>query len=232
MALQKGDSDRINIAIDGPAGAGKSTVARMVAGQLGYVYIDTGAMYRAVTLSAQRLSISAEQEEQLSDMLHKLQIELAPGANGQSIFVNSEDVTQLIRSREVTRQVSYFAASAVVRKVLSTMQRNMAERKGVVMDGRDIGTHVLPDAELKIFLTASVNERALRRFKELPTDQAVTLEQLEKEIAERDALDEQREISPLLKAKDAIELDSSHMTIDEVVGSIVKLSRTKLAEAK
>lgn len=232
MALQEGDSDRINIAIDGPAGAGKSTVARMVAGQLGYVYIDTGAMYRAVTLSAQRLSITAEQEKQLSDLLQKLRIELSPGANGQSIFVNGEDVTQLIRSREVTRQVSYFAASAVVRQVLSTMQRNMAERKGVVMDGRDIGTHVLPDAELKIFLTASVKERALRRFKELPADGAVTLEQLEKEIAERDSLDEQREISPLVKAKDAIELDSSHMTIDEVAGAIVKLSRTKLAEAK
>lgn len=232
MALQDGDSDRINIAIDGPAGAGKSTVARMVAGQLGYVYIDTGAMYRAVTLSAQRLSITAEQEKQLTDLLQSMRIELEPGANGQSIFVNGEDVTQLIRSREVTRQVSYFAASAVVRQVLSTMQRNMAERKGVVMDGRDIGTHVLPDAELKIFLTASVKERALRRFKELPADGAVTLEQLEKEIAERDSLDEQREISPLVKAKDAIELDSSHMTIDEVAGMIVKLSRTKLAEAK
>ncbi|RIX53465.1 (d)CMP kinase [Paenibacillus nanensis] len=232
MALQEGDSDRINIAIDGPAGAGKSTVARMVAGQLGYVYIDTGAMYRAVTLSAQRLSITAEQEQRLSDMLHSLRIDLEPGVSGQSIFVNGEDVTQLIRSREVTRQVSYFAASAVVRKVLSGMQRNMAGRKGVVMDGRDIGTHVLPDAELKIFLTASVKERALRRFKELPADQSVPLEQLEKEIAERDALDEQREISPLVRAKDAIELDSSHMTIEEVVGSIVKLSRTKLAEAK
>jgi cytidylate kinase len=146
--------------------------------------------------------------------------------------VNGEDVTREIRSREVTRQVSYFAASGVVRKVLSSMQREMAVRKGVVMDGRDIGTHVLPDAELKVFLTASVMERAARRYKELPADQAIPLEQLEREIAERDALDEQRDISPLLRAHDAIELDSSNLSIEEVVASIVKLSRTKLAEAK
>ncbi|MEK3881476.1 (d)CMP kinase [Paenibacillus sp. PL2-23] len=232
MALQDGDSDRINIAIDGPAGAGKSTVARMVAGQLGYVYIDTGAMYRAVTLSAQRQGITAKQDEALAQMLNELRIELEPSSNGQLIYVNGENVTQEIRSREVTRQVSYFAASGVVRQVLSGMQRELAVRKGVVMDGRDIGTHVLPDAELKVFLTASVQERAARRFKELPADQAVPLEQLEREIAERDSLDEQREISPLIKAKDAIELDSSHMTIDEVVAAIVKLGRTKLAEAK
>ncbi|MFF2887617.1 (d)CMP kinase [Paenibacillus sp. NPDC057967] len=232
VALQDGDSDRINIAIDGPAGAGKSTVARMVAGHLGYVYIDTGAMYRAVTLSAQRLSITAEQEARLSELLRTTRIRLEPGERGQSIFVNDEDVTGLIRSREVTRHVSYFAASGVVREVLGTLQRELAVQKGVVMDGRDIGTHVLPDAELKIFLTASVKERALRRFKELPSDHGGSLEQLESEIAERDRLDEQRDISPLIQAKDAIELDSSNMSIDEVVAAIVKLSRTKLAEAK
>ncbi|MBH5317981.1 (d)CMP kinase [Paenibacillus sp. GSMTC-2017] len=232
MAQQDGDSDRINIAIDGPAGAGKSTVARMVAGQLGYVYIDTGAMYRAVTLSAQRLSITAEQDERLAEMLASLQIKLEPGVNGQSIFVNDEDVTTLIRSREVTRHVSYFAASGIVRQVLSTMQRDYAIRKGVVMDGRDIGTHVLPNAEVKVFLTASVEERALRRFKELSADNAISLEQLEAEIAERDRLDEQRDISPLIRASDAIELDSTGMTIHDVAQTIVKLSRTKLAEAK
>lgn len=232
MALQGGDCDEINIAIDGPAGAGKSTVARMVAGHLGYVYIDTGAMYRAVTLSAQRSSIAAEQEALLSDMLKSLSIRLAPGSNGQTVYLNEEDVTDEIRSREVTLQVSYFAASGIVRRVLGDMQRELAARKGVVMDGRDIGTHVLPDAELKIFLTASVQERASRRFKELPPDQGVTLQQLEREIAERDALDEQREIAPLIQAKDAIVLDSSDMTIQEVVDAIVKLSRTKLTEAK
>lgn len=232
MALQDGGGDRINIAIDGPAGAGKSTVARKVAEQLGYVYIDTGAMYRAVTLIALRLSITAKQEAELAGLLKSLQIRLEPGENGQSIFMNDEDVTIQIRSLEVTRQVSYFAASSVVREVLSEMQRELAVRKGVVMDGRDIGTHVLPGAELKIYLTASVRERALRRFKELPVDNAMSLEQLENEIAERDRLDEQRDISPLICAKDAIELDSSHLSIDEVVAAILKLSRTKLAEAK
>ncbi|MDQ6418256.1 (d)CMP kinase [Paenibacillus sp. LHD-117] len=232
MAQLDGDSDRINIAIDGPAGAGKSTVARLVAGQLGYVYIDTGAMYRAVTFSAQRLSISAEQHEPLSQLMQSIRIELEPGERGQSVFVNGEDVTDKIRSREVTVQVSYFAASGVVRSVLSRMQRDLAVRKGVVMDGRDIGTHVLPNAELKIFLTASVRDRALRRFNELGDNAAITLDQLESEIAERDRLDEGREISPLIRATDAIELDSSGMTIEEVVSSIVQLSRTKLAEAK
>ncbi|WP_168119177.1 (d)CMP kinase [Paenibacillus sp. HB172176] len=232
MAQQEGDSGNINIAIDGPAGAGKSTVARKVADKLGYVYVDTGAMYRAVTLSAQRLAVAADDHHALSALVKSLKIDLLPGEQGQSVYVNGEDVTSGIRSREVTSQVSYFAASGIVREVLSKMQRKLADRKGVVMDGRDIGTHVLPKAELKIFLTASASERALRRFKELPANDSVSLEQLEQEIRERDRLDEQREISPLIKASDAKVLDSSHMTIDEVVEAIVKLSRTKLAEAK
>lgn len=232
MAQQDGDSDLINVAIDGPAGAGKSTVARMVAGQLGYVYIDTGAMYRAVTLGALRREITAAEDARLSAFMDGLDIVLEPGENGQSVYLDGENVTALIRSREVTGNVSYFAASGIVREVLSSMQRAMARRKGIVMDGRDIGTHVLPDAELKVFLTASVKERAMRRFKELGDQAGVSLEQLQSEIAQRDRLDEQREIAPLIKASDAIEVDSSHMTIDEVVEAIVKLSRTKLAEAK
>lgn len=232
MVQQESDSDRINIAIDGPAGAGKSTVARMVAEQLGYVYIDTGAMYRAVTWSAQRAGITAEQTEPLAALMNSLVVELEPGDNGQSVFVNGEDVTSYLRSREVTLHVSHFAANESVRTVLCEMQRKLAERKGVVMDGRDIGSHVLPDAELKVFLTASVQERALRRFREIASIQAITLEQLEQEISERDHLDEQREISPLICASDAIRLDSTGMTIDQVVAAIVNLSRTKLAEAK
>lgn len=232
MAQQEGDGDRINIAIDGPAGAGKSSVARLVAGQLGYIYIDTGAMYRAVTYSAHRSSIAANETESLRKLMGSIRIQLERGEHGQSVYVNGEDVTDKIRSLEVTRQVSHYAASGVIREVLSRMQRELASRKGVVMDGRDIGTHVLPDAELKIFLTASVQERALRRFKELRDDSGVTLEGLESEIAERDRLDATREISPLIKAADALELDSSGMTIQEVVDAIVQLSRTKLAEAK
>jgi cytidylate kinase len=228
----EGDSDRMNIAIDGPAGAGKSTVARRVAEQLGYVYIDTGSMYRAVTLIALRAGVSVEQLAKLADLVKSLEIELEPGERGQSVFVNGENVTALIRSREVTLQVSYFAANETVREVLGIMQRRLAERKGVVMDGRDIGSHVLPNAELKIFLTASVKERALRRYREIVDSQTITQEQLETEIAERDRLDEQREISPLVCASDAVVLDSTSMTIDEVIHAIVKLSRTKMAEAK
>lgn len=231
MTQQTGDCNRINIAIDGPAGAGKSTVARFVAGQLGYIYIDTGAMYRAVTLSAQRLAIAADQEEALSILLKKLDIALTRGNEGQSVLVNGEDVTTDIRSLEVTREVSYYAASPSVRQVLAGLQREMASRKGVVMDGRDIGTHVLPNAEVKVFLTASAKERAKRRFKEL--DHAdISLDELEAEIAQRDSLDAQREIAPLIQADDAYVLDSSGMTIDEVVDAIIRLCRTKLAEAK
>jgi len=228
----EGDSDRMNIAIDGPAGAGKSTVARKVAEQLGYVYIDTGSMYRAVTLSAQRAEVKVDQTAKLAELVKSLEIELEPGEQGQSVFVNGENVTALIRSREVTLQVSHIAANETVREVLGNLQRKLAERKGVVMDGRDIGSHVLPNAELKIFLTASVKERALRRYREIVDTQTITLAQLEAEIAERDRLDEQRDISPLICAQDAIVLDSTAMTIDEVIHAIVKLSRTKLAEAK
>ncbi|OMF35314.1 cytidylate kinase [Paenibacillus sp. FSL H8-0548] len=222
----------MNIAIDGPAGAGKSTVARKVAEQLGYVYIDTGAMYRAVTLCAQRANVATNQNTKLADLVKSLEIELEPGETGQSVFVNGENVTALIRTREVTLQVSHVAANETVREVLGIMQRRLAKRKGVVMDGRDIGSHVLPDAELKVFLTASVKERALRRYREIADSQNITLEQLETEIADRDRLDEQRDISPLVCASDAIVLDSTAMTIDEVINAIVKLSRTKMAEAK
>lgn len=232
MMHHEGDSDRMNIAIDGPAGAGKSTVARKVAEQLGYVYIDTGAMYRAVTLCAQRAGISADEPAKLAELARSLKIDLEPGEHGQSVYVNGDDVTALIRSREVTLQVSHVAANETVREVLGVMQRHLAARKGVVMDGRDIGSHVLPNAELKIFLTASVKERALRRHREMADNQTITIEQLESEIAERDRLDEQREISPLICASDAVVMDSTGMTIDEVIDAIVKLSRTKLAEAK
>ncbi|WP_081417050.1 (d)CMP kinase [Paenibacillus sp. Soil522] len=232
MVHHVGDSNCINIAIDGPAGAGKSTVARKVAEQIGYVYIDTGSMYRAVTLIAQRAGVTADQTAKLAELVRSLELELEPGEQGQSVFVNGENVTALIRTREVTLQVSHFAANETVREVLGIMQRKLAERKGVVMDGRDIGSHVLPNAELKIFLTASVKERALRRYREVTDSQTVSLAQLEAEIAERDRLDEQRDISPLICASDAVVLDSTAMTIDEVIYAIVKLSRTKMAEAK
>jgi cytidylate kinase len=227
-----GDRDRINIAIDGPAGAGKSTVARKVAESLNYIYIDTGAMYRAVTLSALHSGISIDDKEAISHHAENIAITLKPGKAGQVVLLNGEDVTTDIRSREVTLHVSQVSSVERVRLRLVGMQRQLAQGKGVVMDGRDIGSHVLPSAELKIFLTASVAERALRRFKELNGRDGISLEQLEREIAERDRKDQEREISPLVCAPDAIVLDSTSMTIDEVADNIVNLSRTKLAEAK
>lgn len=222
--------DRINIAIDGPAGAGKSTVARQVAAQLGYVYVDTGAMYRAVTLLAQRKGIEPSQSEALRALVRDIDLQLIPTAAGQMIMLHNEDVTEQLRSREVTAQVSHYASNEHVRTKLGEMQRQLAEQKGIVMDGRDIGTHVLPDAELKVFLTASVEERARRRHRELTESNYVPLKQLEEEIAARDKLDETREIAPLIQAGDAILLDSSHMSIEEVVAYIVKLSQSKLME--
>ncbi|MFD2115984.1 (d)CMP kinase [Paenibacillus yanchengensis] len=233
VSQQHSDRDqagnRINIAIDGPAGAGKSTIARMVAGQLNYIYIDTGAMYRAVTLAAQRAKVASSDEAALEQLLKKIQITLLPGDEGQLVWMNDEDVTGAIRKHEVTEQVSYYAAQRVVREVLSQWQRELAATKGVVMDGRDIGTAVLPSAELKIFLTASVSERASRRFKQLKPHEQMDLETLEKSIATRDELDKQRDISPLVQAEDAILLDSTGKSIDEVVQEVVNLGRCKMA---
>ncbi|WP_270171617.1 (d)CMP kinase [Paenibacillus sp. SYP-B4298] len=222
----------INIAIDGPAGAGKSTVARMVAEQLRYVYIDTGAMYRAVALSAIRQGIDVSDTTELGRLCASLDIRLLPGVDGQQVWIGDEDVTNRIRSREVNLLVSQVAAAPEVRTQLVELQRSFADRKGVVMDGRDIGTHVLPDAELKIFLTASVRIRAERRYKETGQADRNGLEQLEREIEERDRMDRERKTSPLICAEDALVIDSSHMTIEQVVSQIVELSRTKKVEAK
>ncbi|CAM2803104.1 (d)CMP kinase [Paenibacillus sediminis] len=212
---------KINIAIDGPAGAGKSTVARMVAKALSYVYVDTGAMYRAVTWYMIKQGIKPEQVDLVLEKAKELNIELVPEETGQRVFLNGQDVTHEIRSIEVNGLVSRYAKIEGLRKMLVQMQRQMALRKGVVMDGRDIGTTVLPQAEVKIFMTATVKERALRRFKEMKDAEGITLEQLEHDIAERDRQDEQREISPLRRADDAIVLDTTRLTIDEVVDRIV-----------
>lgn len=232
MAIHQGHRGKINIAIDGPAGAGKSTVARLVAKQLEYIYVDTGAMYRAVTLHAIRNGIDPAKTADVVDMARSLRIQLLPGADKQIVLLNGEDVTELIRSIEVNRHVSAIAQIEGVRLKLVNAQQEMAARKGVVMDGRDIGTHVLPDAEVKIFLTASVRERAERRFKEMGDQTEVTLDQLERDIALRDRTDEQREISPLVRAEDAYLLDSSGLSIDEVVAVIIDRCRTKWGEEK
>ncbi|OZI11649.1 cytidylate kinase [Bacillaceae bacterium SAS-127] len=213
---------RIQIAIDGPAAAGKSTVAKIIAEKLSYVYIDTGAMYRALTYKALQQQVDPENENALLQLLQQLEIVLKPGESGQQVFIDENDVTNEIRTNEVTNTVSFVAKHPLVRKEMVKRQQVFAEAGGVVMDGRDIGTHVLPDAEVKIFLKASTEERAKRRYNEniskgIPSD----LEKLKEEIALRDQIDSERAAAPLKKADDAIELDTTSLTISDVVDKIM-----------
>ncbi|MFC5531721.1 (d)CMP kinase [Cohnella yongneupensis] len=230
------EAARINIAIDGPAGAGKSTVARMVARDLAYIYVDTGAMYRAVTLKAIEAGLSMDDDVSVGKLARELDIVLLPGKEAQLVLVNGQDVSPLLRTLDINRNVSYIARLVSVRKQMADLQRRMAMAKGVVMDGRDIGTHVLPDAELKVFLTATPRERATRRYRELGDNPGITLDQLEREIAERDRLDQEREIAPLLRAQDARLIDSTGRSIDEVAEEIVQwglaIARTISMEEK
>lgn len=220
--------NKFNIALDGPAGAGKSTVARLVANELGFVYIDTGAMYRAVTWKVLELGILADQTDKVIETAKAMDIVLQPGPTGQQVLVDGEDVTDRIRSAAINANVSLIAQIAEVRELLVSKQKAMAASKGVVMDGRDIGTQVLPDAEVKIFLTASARERAERRYKEMDKP-AITVEQLELEIARRDKLDSEREVSPLVQAQDAVLLDSSNIPLQDVVGKVLELCRAKVS---
>lgn len=209
------------IAIDGPAAAGKSTIAQKVAEMLGYVYIDTGAMYRAVTLKALNQNIAVENEEKLEEMLQNTMIRLT---NDKKVFLDEIDVTEAIRQPIVSQNVSAVSAHKVVRDELKRRQIEYAKTDNVVMDGRDIGTNVLPNADFKIFMTASVEVRAERRYKEnLKRNIPCDLESLKDEIQKRDELDSTRKHSPLLKADDAIEVDTSNMTIDEVVDTIITI---------
>ncbi|MBC6975574.1 (d)CMP kinase [Bacillus sp. Xin] len=215
---------RISIAIDGPAAAGKSTVAKIVAKELSYVYIDTGAMYRTLTYAALEKSVDIENEKSLMAVLKDVNIEFQQGENTQLVFLNGQDVSEAIRTPNVTNRVSIVAKHRLVREEMVRRQQALAEKGGVVMDGRDIGTHVLPNAEVKIFMLASVQERAERRHLEnTKKGFASSLEQLKKEIAERDKLDSEREVSPLKKANDALELDTTSLSIEEVVRKIMDI---------
>ena len=215
---------RISIAIDGPAAAGKSTVAKVVAKKLSYVYIDTGAMYRAITYAALEQKVDIENEEKLMEVVKNVNIEFQQGENTQLVFLNGQDVSEVIRTPEVTNRVSIVAKHRLVREEMVRRQQELAEKGGVVMDGRDIGTHVLPDAEVKIFMLASVEERAERRHLEnINKGFDSNLEQLKKEIAQRDKLDSEREVSPLKKADDALELDTTSLSIEEVVQKIMSI---------
>ncbi|MDD1503200.1 (d)CMP kinase [Lysinibacillus sp. CNPSo 3705] len=219
----------IQIAIDGPAGAGKSTIAKIVAEALGFTYIDTGAMYRAVTYKAMQQNIHLNDETKLAEMLASSTIDLKPSSEGQLVFLDGNNVSAEIRSNEVTSSVSQVAAHAKVRELLVAQQQKLAANGGVVMDGRDIATHVLKTAELKIFMSATVEERARRRFMDnQKRGIESSIEKLQEEIALRDKMDSEREASPLIQAEDAIFLDTTALSIDEAAQAILKLAHEKM----
>lgn len=220
----------IQIAIDGPAAAGKSTIAKKTAEKLGYTYIDTGAMYRALSYKALETGIHLDNGEALAELLGAMTIMLKQVGGKQTVLADNEDVTEAIRSQEVTNSVSKVAAHEAVRRLMVQKQQELAQDGGVVMDGRDIGTAVLPNAALKIFMTASVKERAERRFKENETRGIDTsLAALEAEIEARDQADSSRAVSPLKQADDAILLDTTAMTIEEVAAKIDRFAKERLA---
>ncbi|WP_321384168.1 (d)CMP kinase [uncultured Enterococcus sp.] len=220
---------KISIAIDGPASSGKSTVAKILAEKMNYIYCDTGAMYRAVTYLAISSKTDLEDGAAICALLSKHSISFKQQSDGQLVFVDEEDVTEAIRQQDVTNSVSIVAAHGEVREKLVELQQTIGKKGGIVMDGRDIGTTVLPDAEVKIFLVASVEERAERRYKEniskgIETD----FETLKKEIERRDHIDSTREVSPLVQAADAVRIDTTGMTISEVVEAIEAVISEKL----
>lgn len=219
----------IQIAIDGPAAAGKSTIAKIVAEQLGYIYIDTGAMYRAITLKAINEGINMASNEEAGELLLRTEIDLQPSENGQLVFLDGLEVTEAIRTQQVTKAVSEMSAHGLVRERMVELQRQLAENRGVVMDGRDIGTDVLPNAALKVFMSATVEERAMRRFTDNEARGINTpLAELQEEIALRDKMDSEREVSPLKQAADAIYMDTTNMLIQEAAQEILKLAEERM----
>jgi len=216
-------SNYFSIAIDGPAGAGKSTIAKKIAKKLDFIYVDTGAMYRALALYFIRNKISSNDKEQIEKACDRVDVTIEYKDGEQQVLLNGENVSGLIRTEEVGNMASASSVYPVVRLKLVELQRSLASKANVVMDGREIGTFVLPEANLKIYLTASSEERARRRFLELKEKGiAADIGEIEKDIIERDTRDMNREFAPLKQADDAIVLDSSNMTIDEVVETIIK----------
>ncbi len=217
---------KLSIAIDGPAGAGKSSVSKLLAARLGYAYLDTGAMYRAVTYKAMEKGLTGEEE--IAAMAAALDMEVTPGKDAMHVIVDGEDVTAHLRTPEVSSRVSAVSAIGGVRTAMVDIQRKQAKKGGIVLDGRDIGTVVLPDANVKIFLTASVHTRALRRFKEMEASHPdMTLEEVEADVAKRDYMDSHREISPLCQAKDAVLLDNGNMTLEGTAEAMISICEKK-----
>lgn len=215
--------NKINIAIDGPAAAGKSTIAKRVAEALSMIYVDTGAMYRAITLAHLE-----QPETEIDKLVDHIDLKLV-NKSGQRIYLNGSDVSDRIREHDVTLNVSRIASIESVRTKLVNLQQNMTANKGVVMDGRDIGTKVIPEAELKVYMVASVEERAERRLIDNRNRGiASTFEELKRDIERRDHLDMTREISPLTKAEDAIEIDTTGKSIEEVTAQIIELAKSAM----
>ena len=217
-----------NIAIDGPAGAGKSTIARRVAKELSFIYVDTGAMYRAMALYLLRKEVNRDDTEQIGNICQDAEISIEYQNGEQIVLLNGENVNSYLRTEEVGNMASVSSAVPRVREKLLSLQRKLAKDMSVVMDGRDIGTTILPDADVKIYLTASSLTRARRRYLELQEKGTVcNLDDIQKDIEERDQRDMNREISPLRQAKDAVLVDSSDLTIQQVVDRILQIFRLK-----
>ena len=217
-----------NVAIDGPAGAGKSTIAKLVAKELNFIYVDTGAMYRAIALYLLKKGISKEDESKIESVCSEIHIEIKHTDGVQQVWLNGEDVSSEIRREEVGNMASATSVYSCVREKLLSLQQDLASTHDAIMDGRDIGTCILPNAQAKIYLTASVATRAKRRFDELQEKGiSCNLGEIKKDIEDRDYRDMHREISPLKQAEDAVLVDSSDMTIEEVVNRIVEICREK-----
>ncbi len=210
-----------NVAIDGPAGAGKSTIAKLVAKEKGYIYVDTGAMYRGLAIHFIKRGLKAEDIKGIVEACKDAEVSIVYENDVQQIYLNGENVTTMLRTEEVGNMASKTSAIPAVREKLLELQRTLAREKDVIMDGRDIGTNILPNADVKIYLTASVETRATRRYKELlEKGENCVYEEIAQDIKERDERDMNREIAPLKQAEDAILVDSSEMTIEEVVKTI------------
>ena len=219
---------RFNLAIDGPAGAGKSTIAKRVAKELSFVYVDTGAMYRAMGIYFSDLGIAPEEQEKIEAACKDVKISISYENGEQQVYLNGVNVTGKIRSEEVGNMASLTSVYPTVRRKLVELQQELAQKTNVIMDGRDIGTCVLPDAQVKIYLTASVETRARRRYEELRAKGvSCDIREIEKDIEERDYRDMHREISPLKQAKDALLVDSSNLDIDGVVARIKRICEEK-----
>tara|TARA_X000001036_G_scaffold243764_1_gene227428 strand:- start:1 stop:654 length:654 start_codon:yes stop_codon:yes gene_type:complete len=211
------------IAIDGPAGSGKSTTAKLLANKLDFIYLDTGAMYRAVTLYFLNNNIDLKDLNLINNFLHNMDLKLFYNDNRFKVILNNEDITHSLRNQDINKNVSQVSKNINVRKKMVDIQRNFSKNKDIVVEGRDIGTHVFPNAEYKFFIEADIRVRVKRRYNEMPDKSNISLSELENQIKNRDLLDSKRAISPLIKSNDAIVIDTTKLTIDEQVKKIYNL---------